>query len=94
MKPGEFARILVVHDNRAIHDDFRKILLADPDADGALQDLEAAIIGDVTQRREASRAFRVDSAHQGPEALALVQRSVEDRRPYSVAFVDMRMPPG
>ena len=87
------SRILIVDDNRAIHDDFRKILL-DRGVDENLENLEAALFGDSLPVRDLSRAFRVDSAYQGSEALALVQRSLEDRQLYSVAFVDMRMPPG
>ncbi len=93
MSTAETSRILVVDDNRAIHDDFRKILL-DRDLDENLQNLEATLFGDAVPARDTSRPFRVDSALQGAEALALVQRSLEDRQPYSVAFVDMRMPPG
>jgi diguanylate cyclase (GGDEF)-like protein len=84
---------LVVDDNRAIHHDFRKILLA-RDTDDNLRSLEASLFGDSTPACEPSAEFRVDSAYQGSEALALVRRSLEERQPYSVAFVDMRMPPG
>jgi diguanylate cyclase (GGDEF)-like protein len=90
---GDTARILVVDDNRAIHADFRKILL-DRGLDEQLQNLEAMLFGNVVPARDTPRAFRVDCAHQGSEALALVERALADRQPYSVAFVDMRMPPG
>lgn len=90
---GENARLLIVDDNRAIHDDFRKILLS-RDPDDTLRGLEASLFGDAAPAREPGPVFRVDSAYQGSEALALVQRSLEERQPYSVAFVDMRMPPG
>jgi diguanylate cyclase (GGDEF)-like protein len=87
------ARILIVDDNRAIHEDFRKILLG-RQLDENLQTLEAAVFGDTVCARQAPSVFHLDSAYQGAEALALVQRSHEDHQPYSVAFVDMRMPPG
>jgi diguanylate cyclase (GGDEF)-like protein len=90
---GEIARILIVDDHRPIHDDFRKILL-DRDPDENLQDLEQAIFGEAVTSCEARKSFRVDSAYQGSEALALVQRSLEEHQPYCMAFVDMRMPPG
>ena len=93
MSPAEPARILIVDDNRAIHEDFRKILLGG-EVDENLQDLAATLFGDVVPTRDTPREFRLDSAYQGAEALALVQRSRADRQPYSVAFVDMRMPPG
>jgi DNA-binding LytR/AlgR family response regulator len=38
--------------------------------------------------------FEIDSAFQGEEGLAKARRAMEQGRPYAVAFVDMRMPPG
>src|SRR5580692_3734167 len=84
--------ILIVDDNRAIHDDFRKILVR-PDGDGQLQELEDDLFGEGVARL-APIDFQLDSAFQGSEALALVQKAVDDGVRYSVAFVDMRMPPG
>ena len=96
MTSPDARRILIVNDNRAIHEDFRKILVtaeAD-DIDDNLQDLEAAIFGKSARARPLPVDFHLDSAFQGAEALALVQQAIADRSPYSVAFVDMRMPPG
>jgi diguanylate cyclase (GGDEF)-like protein len=84
---------LIVDDNRAIHDDFRKILL-NPEADDGLRELDAAMFSDAGVESDRLIEFRVDSAYQGREALALVEQSTRDGRPYSVAFIDMRMPPG
>ncbi len=38
--------------------------------------------------------FEVDSASQGEEGLTLIEKSLEENRPYSLAFIDVRMPPG
>ena len=38
--------------------------------------------------------FDLSSAMQGQQGFELVQRSIEEGRPYAVAFVDIRMPPG
>lgn len=38
--------------------------------------------------------FEIDSAFQGHEAVTLVHRALEAGRPYAMAFVDIRMPPG
>src|SRR5579872_4508724 len=93
MSRHDAVRVLIVDDNRAIHEDFHKILLG-PELDENLQALDAVLFGDEPPKPGSPSAFRLDSAYQGAEALALVQRSVEERAPYSVAFVDMRMPPG
>jgi two-component system NtrC family sensor kinase len=61
MNRGDTSRILIVDDNRAIHDDFRKILL-DRELDESLQDLEATLFGDAMPGRDTPRAFRLDSA--------------------------------
>jgi diguanylate cyclase (GGDEF)-like protein len=87
------ARILIVDDNRAIHEDFRKILLGGK-RDENLQNLEARVFGNPAVARDTPGEFRLDSAYQGAEALSLVQIAHDDHEPYSVAFVDMRMPPG
>ena len=87
-------RILIIDDNPAIHEDFRKILgpLDEPLA-GDLDSDEALLFGDTP---EASRqwSFEIDSAMQGQDGLKMVERALEEGRPYSTAFVDVRMPPG
>lgn len=82
-------RILIIDDNRAIHDDFRKILGEPSEADKALLAAEARLFG----AREAVW-FEIDSASQGQEGLDMVERAMAEERPYSMAFVDVRMPPG
>jgi PAS domain S-box-containing protein len=85
-------RILVIDDNPMIHEDFRKILC--PVAQSAeLEKAEAALFGE-TPALKAEAKFVVDSAYQGQEGLALVQRALAEDRPYAMAFVDVRMPPG
>jgi diguanylate cyclase (GGDEF)-like protein len=93
MNLADAVRVLIVDDNRAIHEDFRKILLG-PELDENLQALDAVLFGDAAPAADTAALFRLDSAYQGAEALALVQRSLSERAPYSVAFIDMRMPPG
>jgi len=84
-------RILIVDDNRAIHDDFRKIL-SPAAANADLDASEAALFEEPTNTRQS--VFEMDSAYQGQEAVLLVQQAVEAGRPYAMAFVDIRMPPG
>lgn len=38
--------------------------------------------------------FEIDCASQGQEGLECVRKAIADSRPYTMAFVDMRMPPG
>jgi diguanylate cyclase (GGDEF)-like protein len=88
-------RILVIDDNPAIHHDFRKVLSAHAEhgAQAALGALEAEIFGE-SVTASARPNFEIDSAHQGQQGVEMVRQAVLDGRPYSMAFVDMRMPPG
>jgi two-component system NtrC family sensor kinase len=87
-------RILVIDDNQAILDDFRKILphAADP-ADAELAALEGELFGEAPPVR-AGVELLLDTASQGQEGVELVAEARAASRPYAVAFVDMRMPPG
>ena len=38
--------------------------------------------------------FEIDAAHQGQEGLQKIRQAFQEGRPYVVAFVDVRMPPG
>jgi len=89
---GGNRRILVIDDNPAIHRDFRKILDPGPDKDGALALSEAALFG--TTRVAHPTSYELDFAFQGQEALNMVEHALQDDRPYAMAFIDMRMPPG
>jgi len=83
-------RILVVDDNRAIHDDFRKILCP---TGSEIDEAEADFFGEAMPVSEQPE-FEVDSAYQGAEGVAAMTRALEEGRPYAVAFLDVRMPPG
>jgi diguanylate cyclase len=84
-------RVLVIDDNPAIHQDYRKILVADGDA--LTSEAEAGLFGE-QQPGIARPRFDVDSAMQGRDGVELARAALTEGRPYSVAFVDMRMPPG
>ncbi|HYE62630.1 MAG TPA: EAL domain-containing protein [Phycisphaerales bacterium] len=88
----EHRRVLVVDDNPDIHEDFRKIL-APPQTGGGIADLEAAIFGQPAAPVEVER-YDLSSAHQGQQALELLRQAKREGRPFALAFVDMRMPPG
>jgi signal transduction histidine kinase/AmiR/NasT family two-component response regulator len=85
-------RILVVDDNRSIHSDFQKILADERTTDKA-RAMEAALFGEATDRRQTVR-FELHSAYQGQEGFEMVRRAVAEGRPYAMAFMDVRMPPG
>ena len=85
-------RILIVDDNRAIHDDFRKILAAAAGTRDELDALDAELFG--TKAAAQDEGFELDSAYQGEEAIEKVRRARAEGRGYALLFVDVRMPPG
>src|SRR5512140_6365 len=86
-------RVLVIDDNRAIHDDFRKILSPATAMAAASDATEAAVFGRPTDAI-APTQFEVASAYQGQEGVQRVKEALAAGRPYALAFVDVRMPPG
>jgi len=91
LKPNR--RILIVDDNPNIHADFQDILRPPDVSSDAAKKVEAALF-DEEEPATRPLSFEMDSAFQGQEALAMVEYSMAENRPYALAFVDVRMPPG
>jgi two-component system cell cycle sensor histidine kinase/response regulator CckA len=88
-------RILVVDDNPSIHQDFHKILCPHkPKEEFAFEDLQARLMDAAAPHVLPAAQFEVDTAAQGQEALEKVRIAEREGRPYSLAFMDVRMPPG
>jgi PAS domain S-box-containing protein len=90
-EPDPNRRILIVDDNASIHADFRNILCPDNSDEEATEEMEAVLFGSARPRE---LSFDLDSAYQGQEALNMVKKALAEKRPYALAFVDVRMPPG
>jgi two-component system sensor histidine kinase/response regulator len=86
-------RILIVDDNPAIHEDFKKIFTATKETGGNFEEADAALFGEASAAAS-EHEFSLDSAFQGQEGLELVRKSVTNDLPYAMAFIDVRMPPG
>ncbi|QXI16820.1 GGDEF/EAL domain-containing response regulator [Pseudomonas hamedanensis] len=85
-------RVLIVDDSASIHEDFAKILspvALDDDGLGATENL---LFG--TPSAAPPLRFELDSAFQGHQALEKIEAALASQRPYAMAFIDMRMPPG
>lgn len=91
--PETTFRLLVIDDTRAIHEDFKKILRRNGAARQSLAQSETTLFG--KKSLEAlSYQFQIDSAFQGRDGIELVEKSLQQKNPYSLVFVDVRMPPG
>ena len=86
-------RILIIDDNKAIHKDFKKVLKGVSADSVSLAEEELAIFGASSESAK-GESFEVDSAFQGQEGLEKIRQALKDGRPYAMAFVDVRMPPG
>jgi PAS domain S-box-containing protein len=86
-------RVLVIDDNRAIHDDFRKVL-TDLGANSGIDAAEEALFGTTADTRTPRATFDLSYASQGLEGVAKIQEAREAGAPFAMAFVDVRMPPG
>jgi CheY-like chemotaxis protein len=84
-------RVLIVDDNKSIHDDLRKILIGEDSGSTDLQGDEELLFEKAQVR---GVRFEIDSAYQGQDGLAMMSRAVAENCPYALAFVDVRMPPG
>jgi len=82
--PVSTDRILVIDDNPAIHEDFRNML--------RLEVSGAQPIGKAAGR--SAPRFEIEGASRGEEGLGKVQEALREGRPYSMAYVDVRMPNG
>jgi diguanylate cyclase (GGDEF)-like protein len=87
-------KVIIIDDNEAIHSDFRKILEDEHQGREELLAVERALFGEELAPRQARPMFEIHSALQGQEGVERIRQSLEEGRPYALAFVDMRMPPG
>jgi diguanylate cyclase (GGDEF)-like protein len=89
-------RLLIIDDNVAIHQDFLKIFgtTAEKAAEQEFLAAEAALFGEALETASARPVFAIDSAYQGQEGVEKARHAVAEGRPYGMAFIDMRMPPG
>jgi signal transduction histidine kinase/AmiR/NasT family two-component response regulator len=90
-------RILIVDDNAEIHEDFKKMLLTGRvKKDSETKELEKELFGAAGKepQEDVSLSYDIDDAYQGEEAIAMVDRAAAEGRPYALAFMDVRMPPG
>ena len=94
-------RILIADDNKDIHDDIKYILETSSVSSDEYQEaklLKKELFGekDTGDQGEAviDIKYYIDDAYQGNEAVEMVRMARESGDPYSLVFMDVRMPPG
>lgn len=86
------SRILIVDDNPAIHDDIRRIL-GRQQVHAGLAEAKNLLFGTESASSD-QLEFEIESAYQGQEGLQKVEEAEKSGRPFAMAFIDIRMPPG
>jgi len=86
-------RVLVIDDNKSIHNDFRKILSPDDPTRLALNITEMTLFGNSVNEEQQTQ-FEIDSAYQGQDGVTRVKEALEAGRPDAMVFIDMRMSTG
>lgn len=93
MSEDRALKIIVIDDNKAIHQDFIKILsFAEETGFSAVE--EELFSGLTPKKSKKMPYFQIDSALQGQEGIKLIKQAFLKNHPYSLAFVDIRMPSG
>jgi CheY-like chemotaxis protein len=88
-------RLLIVDDEQPLHEDYQKCLAAPARRTDRYQLAKDELFGPATRAPAAMpTSFRLSHAYAGAAALKLVEGAVLAGDRFSVAFVDMRMPPG
>lgn len=88
-------RVLIVDDNPAIRDDYRRILCPSTSGVEELESIEAILFDEMRNHQAKVRPhFQTAFASQGEEAENLTRAAIEQGMPFAVAIVDVRMPPG
>ena len=88
-------RILIADDEQAIRDEFLRVLCpaaSNERCDKELAELKLALFD--RSPEEAADRFEVVQCRQGGEAIEAVIEARAAGRPFNVAFLDVRMPPG
>lgn len=89
-------RVLVVDDDLLIIDEYIRCLGEDFESDRStttLSDLEKVLFGEETNVHGGAN-FKVHSRNQGEAAVEAVADAIKAENPYSIVFLDIRMPPG
>ncbi|MDR3478624.1 MAG: EAL domain-containing protein [Gammaproteobacteria bacterium] len=85
-------RIIIIDDNPSIHMDFIKILKTE--SFNEIDELGAELFGQPKRLTQALPQFEIAVASQGEEGIARIKESLDQGKPFALAFVDIRMPPG
>lgn len=91
---GPLPRILVVDDVEAVRGAYRDALTASVGSTSSLDSLESELFDKSAKTETATPQFDLTLKSQGEDAVEAVRHSLADGSPFSLVFLDMRIPPG
>ncbi|MDM8541112.1 response regulator [Desulfococcaceae bacterium HSG9] len=94
--PNNTIRILAADDEESFLELYQAVLESDEDDEDLSSEMNQ-LSGNLFDREisdKSSRVFDLTLCRQGQEAVKSVQEALDADRPYAVAFLDVRMPPG
>ncbi len=101
---NSICRILVVDDDQGILETYRTILSPPEEKENSLSSELYALSGSLFGNQKddqnpadseaAETSYKIVMCQQGEKAVEAVKLSLEENRPFSIAFLDIRMPPG
>jgi ActR/RegA family two-component response regulator len=91
----ELLRVLIVDDDRTLHDDYERCLGIRAGESASLRSARDDLFGAVRAPvRVDDVRFHLEHAYSGEVGVETVENGLANDVHYCVAFVDMRMPPG
>jgi PAS domain S-box-containing protein len=96
MNSAHNKRIIVIDDDTDIWEAYKAILAPHQLVGNftAREKMEKLITDAGRKELAGTESFDVSFASQGQDGFELVKKSIQDEKPYAVAFIDVRMPPG
>jgi signal transduction histidine kinase len=89
----EIRKVLVIDDNQDIHNDFKKILEMSEELN-IIDEMAAEYFGQDTRKQIPQNHYELQFAFQGYIGMEMIKKARDEKNPFMLAFVDMRMPPG
>lgn len=92
----ESLRVLAVDDEEVMLNLYQDILCPETshlESESGLETLEARLFGKDSSHYS-TPSFQTEVCYQGDQAVEAVRRAVAEGRPFALAFIDIRMPPG
>ncbi len=87
-------QIIAIDDDQAVLEYYREIFGQGESRHQQMWDVLAEVVGEEERDASASTAYQLTTAESGEEGVELARAALDQQQPFTVAFVDMRMPGG